>query len=53
MKNMNKKVKNIFDEWNIPELPINGNDLKKIGLTNGKYLGNVLKETKKWWIKRF
>ena len=52
MKNMNKKVKNIFDEWNIPELPINGNDLKKIGLTNGNNLGNVLKETKKWWIKK-
>ena len=51
--------KNIADTIGIEVISLNEIDKnyrnaasEKIGLTNGKYLGNVLKETKKWWIKK-
>ena len=32
------------------KFPINGTDLKKIGFREGKKIGEVLIQTKKWWI---
>jgi len=32
------------------EFPINGTDLKKIGFREGKKIGEVLIQTKKWWV---
>ena len=31
--------------------PINGTDLKKVGFREGKKIGEVLVQTKKWWIE--
>ena len=32
--------------------PINGTDLKKVGFREGKKIGEVLVQTKKWWIEQ-
>ena len=44
----------LFEEiknFKLKEFPINGADLIKLGFKEGKRIGNVLIETKKWWIK--
>jgi len=33
------------------KFPINGNHLKKVGFKEGKKIGKVLIETKKWWVE--
>ena len=42
-----KEIKNFKRK----KFPINGADLIKLGFKEGKRIGNVLIETKKWWIK--
>ena len=37
-------------EFKKKEFPINGTDLKKIGFREGKKIGEVLIQTKKWWV---
>ena len=37
-------------EFKKKEFPINGTDLKKIGFSEGKKIGEVLIQTKKWWV---
>ena len=51
-KNSKKVVLKVFNQWDIPAFPINGNDLKKFGLNRGKTLGVVLQKTKEWWIEK-
>ena len=44
----------LFEEiknFKLKKFPINGADLIKLGFKEGKRIGNVLIETKKWWIK--
>jgi len=44
----------LFEEiknFKLKEFPINGADLIKLGFKEGKRIGNVLIETRKWWIK--
>ena len=49
---MEKRIKNVLENWDIPVFPINGNDLKKIGITKGNVIGKVLRETRDWWIEK-
>ena len=51
-KSTNIKIKNTLQEWLPPNFPIDGNDLRKIGLKKGSLLGQTLKETKAWWIDK-
>ena len=50
--NMEKRIKNVLESWEVPVFPINGHDLKEIGITKGNVIGTVLKETKDWWIEK-
>ena len=40
----------IIQKWDIPQLPINGNDLMKAGIKPGPELGRKLEEIEDWWI---
>ena len=51
-KNIRKQIQNVLESWQPPVFPIDGNDLKKIGLKKGYLLGKVLKETLTWWIEK-
>ena len=51
-KSIKNKIQKTIQEWLPPNFPIDGNDLRKIGLTKGSLLGQTLKETKAWWIDK-
>ena len=51
-KNTKNQILNTLQNWPPPVFPINGNDLKKIGLKRSQLLGKILKETKNWWIAK-
>ena len=51
-KNIRNQIINTLQNWIPPVFPINGNDLKKIGLKRSQLLGKILKETKSWWLAR-
>jgi len=36
-------------EWQPPEFPLTGDDLKQLGFTEGKYLGEMLKKLEEAW----
>ncbi|MDI9349263.1 MAG: CCA tRNA nucleotidyltransferase [Candidatus Symbiobacter sp.] len=38
-----------IQNWQHPTLPINGEDLKNLGLSEGQELGKILKEFTRWW----
>jgi poly(A) polymerase len=44
-------IKNFLDNYTVPKLPINGDDLINIGISEGKKIGELLKLAKKYWIK--
>mgnify|MGYP003986589855 CR=1 FL=1 len=48
----NKKVKMFLNTFNNapPIFPISGKDLKKIGMSEGKKIGQIIKTTRDWWI---
>ena len=39
-------------EWNVPVLPINGNDVVELGIPQGKQLGEYLRKAESWWISK-
>ncbi len=48
------KFLNIYKEikkFKKKRFPVNGTDLKKVGFSEGKKIGKVLVETKKWWVE--
>lgn len=49
----NKKVKILLDIFNNPPpaFPISGKDLKKIGIREGKIMGEIINVTRDWWIE--
>ena len=51
-KNIRNQIINTLQNWTPPVFPVNGNDLKKIGLKRSQLLGKILKETKSWWLAR-
>jgi hypothetical protein len=48
----NKKVKMFLSTFNNapPIFPISGKDLKKIGMSEGKKIGQIINTTRDWWI---
>ena len=48
----NKKVKMFLSTFNNapPVFPISGKDLKKIGMSEGKKIGQIINLTRDWWI---
>lgn len=47
----NPKVLKIFDTWRPPKLPIDGNDLIKLGNIKKNNMKNIIKVIEKWWIR--
>ena len=43
-----KEVKN----FKLKDIPIDGNDLIRLGFKKGKIIGQLLDKTKKWWLKK-
>ena len=50
-KKIKKKILNILESWQPPQLPINGNDIIQYKNITGKNVGAVLKSIEKWWVK--
>ena len=48
-KNVNKKIIHILEKWNIAEFPVDGKDLKKIGLVQSTKMGLILAKARLWW----
>ena len=49
------ELKNIFlklNDWYPRQFPLNGIDLKKLGVQNGLLIGKILKKTRFWWVKK-
>lgn len=46
-----QSVKQEIAEWKIPTFPLTGNDIKAIGLPQGKALGEQLTKAEIWWEK--
>ena len=44
------KALKIIQKWDIPEFPINGQDLKKAGIKEGPAMGALLAKVEDWWI---
>jgi poly(A) polymerase len=40
---------NYIDKWRIPVFPVSGNDLKKIGISEGRQMGKALQRAEEWW----
>jgi len=47
-KDMEKLIK-IEQEWQVPEFPLNGNDIKKLGIRDGKQIGKMLFIAEEFW----
>ncbi len=44
------KALEIIQKWEVPNLPVSGNDLMKAGIPEGPELGRKLSEIEEWWI---
>jgi tRNA nucleotidyltransferase (CCA-adding enzyme) len=40
-----------IEKWNPPEFPVNGNDLKSLGISPGPELGKALNDLKSKWVE--
>ncbi len=45
------KALKIVQKWDVPELPVNGEDLKKTGINPGPEMRKALQKIEDWWIK--
>ena len=43
------KLINYLDNFKKKKFPLNGNDIKKLGISNGIQIGKILKNTRLWW----
>lgn len=41
----------LLAKWPVPELPLSGKDLQKLGMKQGPEIGKVLETTENWWIE--
>lgn len=39
-----------FETWSKPVFPLNGNDLKLLGLQDGPLMGQILRAVETWWV---
>ena len=44
------KVLTLPDRWQVPIFPINGNDIKALGLAAGPRIGEIMREAQDWWL---
>jgi poly(A) polymerase len=44
------KALKVIQKWEIPELPVSGEDLKKAGIEEGPDMGRALRQIEEWWI---
>lgn len=40
----------LADSWQIPDFPLNGEDVLKAGVKKGPMVGEVIREVEDWWI---
>jgi poly(A) polymerase len=40
----------LLQQWDIPALPVSGDDLKDMGILPGPQMGDVLRAVEAWWI---
>lgn len=40
-----------LSSWSIPRFPINGHDLRRLGITSGKEIGSTLQQLRDVWKK--
>ena len=50
---INDEELDIMRNWEIPVFPIDGSDLKKIGVSEGPQMGSILKSVEEWWVELF
>lgn len=41
----------VIREWDIPALPLTGEDVKRMGLAQGPEIGAILKAVEAWWVE--
>ena len=41
----------ICENWQAPEFPVNGEDLKQVGIDPGPEMGHILSELEEYWLK--
>jgi poly(A) polymerase len=46
------KLYNIINSWKHKRNPISGEDIKQLGVKEGKLIGKYLKDVLNWWIKK-
>lgn len=51
-ENLMKEFIQVADSWDVPSFPVNGNDIKNIGIHDGKQIGKVLEEAENWWEEK-
>ena len=38
-------------DWDIPEFPLTGADLKPLGVDQGPRMGDILRDVETWWVE--
>ena len=52
-KKVNKEILKILNNWIVPKLPINGDDVITHKNINGKDVGIILNKIEKWWVRNY
>ena len=47
-----KKLINFVKTYIVPKLPLNGYDIKKLGFSEDRIIGDLKKEVEMWWIEK-
>ncbi len=50
-KKVNKEILKILNNWTVPKLPINGDDVITYKKIKGKKVGIILHDIEKWWVR--
>ena len=40
----------LMETWPIPKFPLDGRDVKALGVNEGPEIGSLLKDVEQWWI---
>ena len=52
-KKVNKEILEILNNWIVPKLPINGDDVITYKNMQGKDVGIILNYIEKWWVRNY
>ena len=47
-----KKLINFVKSYSVPKLPLNGYDIKKLGFSEDRIIGDLKKKVEIWWIEK-